>query len=72
MAQYSFPKGSPKLSVLYRTQEQAEPGKEWFEKIAGELLPLGIALGTLSEAFEKMIRRTYANWADEPIPIFVG
>jgi hypothetical protein len=109
MAQYSFPKGKKQLSVFYRTQEQAQRGKEWFEKIAGkvvhfdkqtimepaeliasvqddlqpikqngevsntdDLLPSGIAPVTLSEVFEKMIRRTYANWADEPIPIFKG
>jgi Protein of unknown function (DUF2384) len=34
--------------------------------------PLVINPATLSEAIEKVIRRTYARWADEPIPIFKG
>jgi hypothetical protein len=109
MAQYNFTKGKKQLTAFYRTQEQAQRGKEWFEKIAGGLVRFNkrtameqsemiaslqkdrqalekksnaptkdkfsltnVDPAMLSGVFEKVIRRTYANWADEPIPIFKG
>jgi hypothetical protein len=108
MGQYRFSKVKGQLTAFYRTQEQAQRGKQWFEEVAGEAVrfekqtviepteaiaslqgdmqaikqrlnppkvdvsPLGIDPAMLSAAIEKVIRRTYANWADEPIPIFKG
>ncbi|HRO59360.1 MAG TPA: SEC-C domain-containing protein [Burkholderiaceae bacterium] len=95
-----------RIEIFHRTQDSADEGRAWFEKLAGdsvrhltreitdpaEVLRSKKATGqetqadagpapagvldlppeVLSQAIEQTLRRSYANWADEPIPALTG
>ncbi len=81
------------IEVFYKTQRQADEGRQWFDTLAGESAtflireftnPSGslqrpaprknkratpdIDPETMAQVIEQVMRRNYANWADEPIP----
>ncbi len=53
--------------LMSRMDEPAVPRTK-----AASQLPAGLDAGALADAIETVIRRSYANWADEPIPVLQG
>lgn len=60
LREVSEPKG-----LMSRMDEQAPPQ-------ALSHMPAGLDAETLADAIETAIKRSYANWADEPIPVLEG
>lgn len=93
--------GGTRVAVLYKTANEAERGRAWFDALAGESvthrlrevsdprgvvsrarsavggptqhepapLPPGMDAADLADVMADFIRRHYANWPDEPIPV---
>ena len=59
----SDPKG-----VMSRSRMQAP----YAQAKTSSAMPAGIDAETLAVAMEAVIKRTYANWTDEPIPVLEG
>ncbi len=53
--------------LMSRMEKPAAPRAQ-----AASQLPAGLDAGVLADAIETAIRRSYANWADEPIPALQG
>jgi Protein of unknown function (DUF2384) len=70
-ASITFGKKQDVLEVFYQTTSHAEKGRLWFDALMGEAVQfIDRTTLTPSEAIEKFIHKNYANWADEPIPMF--
>jgi len=92
-------KSADRIELFYKTQNYADQGRAWFDKLAGASVvfagrvlsdPKGLmsklSAGAvpaasaapdlppeaLAEIVEKVLRRMYANWSDEPIQALGG
>ena len=61
LREVSDPKG-----LLSRANVSASPARE------ASAMPAGLDAQSLADAIETVIKRSYANWADEPIPALEG
>ena len=93
VASINIGKQPGRIEVFYRTERQADEGRQWFDSLAAdsatflirEFTSLSSSLQrpaprkskratpdidpeTMAQVIEQVMRRTYANWADEPIP----
>ena len=73
--------GGKRVSLLYKAATLADQGRPWFEALAGASAarpgpslqpPEGLDPQELVQALAAVVRRSYANWAGEPIPALGG
>ena len=93
-------KSADRIEVFYKTQQQADQGRPWFDALAGPTVAFagrvfsdpkglvrkmspddvkrppatahGLPPELVANAIEQALRRSYANWCDEPIQALGG